>query len=86
MVIENMLKCLNDKDLSIIFKYLNKERNKNYMVAANAIINNQYFMVPPFKHKIEEEVISDWDNDERYSRSLLRLLNGFTFIGDLIAA
>lgn len=79
-------KLYNNETINIIKPYLAKNRNKNYIEVSEDIVNNQKILINPFTFIINENIEEEWINTEKYSRALLRLLNGFTFLGDLIAA
>lgn len=76
----------NNETINIIKPYLAKNRNKNYIEVSEDIVNNKKILMNPFIFIIDENIEEEWTNTEKYSRALLRLLNGFSFLGDLIAA
>lgn len=69
-----------------IEKYLFKSRNKKPVECAELIIKKNIFNMPPFKIVIGNNQKINWHDENIDSRSLLRLLNGLTFIGDLVDA
>lgn len=75
-----------DISSNIVEKYLFKSRNKNPKECANYIIKRNLFIMPPFKLGIDNEDKIEWHDESKNSRSLLRLLNGLSFLGDLLDA
>ena len=76
----------DDITLEKIKIYLVKSRSKTFLENSKKILNDSEFELSPFKFKIQKNKEIEWINDEKHSRSLLRLLNGFVFLGDLIEA
>lgn len=68
----------------IVKPLLYKSRNKNPIIAADDMLNNNIFALPPFG-KISIDIDNDFKIVDK-SRSIWRLIHGLTFLGDLFDA
>lgn len=66
-----------------ILTVLPGNRNKDYVKAANLMIEKNTYMIPPFGSSSYSNLIN-WN--EQRERGYLRLIHGHTFLGCLIAA
>lgn len=74
---------LTAEKVKSILAVLPGSRNKDYIKAANLMIEKNSYMIPPFGIISYPNVI-DWN--EQKERGYLRLIHGHTFLGCLIAA
>jgi hypothetical protein len=74
---------LSTERLDAILGALPKSRNRDYLLAANNIVDKNSYTLPPFG-VVKFSKLIDW-NDNR-SRSFERLIHGFTFLGCLTDA
>jgi hypothetical protein len=74
---------LTYEQVEAALKVLPGSRNKDYMAAANNIVNNNAYTLPPFGTTKYQKLI-DWEDNK--SRSYLRLIHGHTFLGCLTEA
>jgi len=69
--------------LNAILETLPKSRNRDYLLSAKSIVEQNAYTLPPFG-VVKFPTLIDW-NDNR-SRSFERLIHGFTFLGCLTDA
>ncbi|EKN66471.1 hypothetical protein BABA_15217 [Neobacillus bataviensis LMG 21833] len=74
---------LTAERLNAILQALPKSRNKDSLLSANNMVENNAYTLPPFG-VVTFPTVMNW-NDQR-SRSFERLLHGFTFLGCLTDA
>ncbi|MGV2622795.1 UNVERIFIED_CONTAM: heparinase II/III family protein [Halobacillus marinus] len=80
---EMMVSGMTEGELSVLRRALPRSRNKDFMKAANTIVNKNAYSLPPFG-VIPFNHLVDWD--DKRSRSFERLIHGHTFIGCLMDA
>ncbi|MGE7605404.1 heparinase II/III domain-containing protein [Peribacillus frigoritolerans] len=76
---------LTSEQLEAIISALPGSRNKDAMLSANRMVQDNSYMIPPFGvTKYENSDSISWEDDQ--SRSFKRLIHGHTFLGCLTEA
>ena len=78
---------LTQEQLQAIISVLPSSRNEDFMLAADEMVYQNAYTIPPFGTKKYENTQSiPWDLEVDQSRSFLRLIHGHSFLGCLMEA